>query len=974
VEPIGQLPDGELLARFTARQEEAAFAALVQRHGRLVFGVCRRVLHDWHEAEDAFQATFLVLARKANTVGRGGAVGAWLHRVAYRVALKAKARSANRQRRERQAGSGRCADPLAEVTGRELLEALDEEVQRLPEDYRAPLVLCYLEGRTAEEAARQLGCGRRTLQRRLEQGRKGLRDRLRRRGLTLPAALLTLGLTRADGAAVPATWTAATVRAALAARTGPVATAAGALAEAVLRGMTVPRAKILAALLVLGTLVFGTGVLAHQAQAQRPDAPAPAAAPPAPRPAKGAEDDKKAAVTGRVLNADGQPVAGARVAGYAGLEFGSLSVQYQAKGLGEVRTDAEGRFRLPAPTAPGEHFRDVELLAGAKGYGPAWSRAVPVGGADVTLRLPPEAAVVGRLIDLQGEPVARAKLRAVRVIPETLQGPPFPQGVPPAKVGEDLAKMAPPARRQEAFEFRKDSPLKESSLWPAPVTTDAEGRFRLGGFGRGQEVHLVVEDDRFARQEIIVKAGAKEQRHALLPPYKVTGRVVTADTTKPVADAWVGITSFRDFQGHLADGRTDADGRFAVNAYPGESYTVQVFPQHGEPYLAASRSGDWPRGAVKQEVNIKLPRGAAVHGKVVEAGTGKALVSASVAFIPRREKNPLLPPGIVTGADHKAFTGADGTFRVVVPPGPGRLVVTGPDGNYAYDIVIREPDPRELAGDWPQYFHAVVPLDLRATDRPKEVKVELRRSVTLQGRVVGPDGKPVKDAVVFVPSELLPVEPTLSIVVGVPIGIRFRAITARDGAFELPNCDPARTYRIYVLSSRPAAGGVKPLPAGARLNAGALAASSVVNGLIAQKDPLGAVAEVSAKAAAGKPIEVKLARCESAEVRFVDARGKAVRQKVWLELLVKPGPPAAKAGAEAALLASPYSLVGEKSPVEPDADGRIAIPGLIPGATYRLKVLTGDTPGLESETIFEKDFTVEAGKKVKLDLPAPEAR
>src|SRR5262249_11362042 len=121
--------------------------------------------------------------------------------------------------------------------------------------------------------------------------------------------------------------------------------------------------------------------------------------------------------------------------------------------------------------------------------------------------------------------------------------------------------------------------------------------------------------------------------------------------------------------------------------------------------------------------------------------------------------------------------------------------------------------------------------------------------------------------------------------------------------------------------------------------------------------------EVAVKKAGGKPIEVKLARGETVEIRFVDAKGKPVAQKVWLEMLLKPA-------GEAALLATPYSVQGEKSPVTPDANGLITISGLMPGVSYRVKVLTGEE-GLENELVYQKEFTVEAGKTTKLELKAP---
>src|SRR5262249_29881512 len=156
---------------YQVQHEEPAFEALVRRHGPLVLGVCRRLLHNWHDAEDAFQATFWVLARKAGSITRKESVAGWLYQVAYRAAVKARTRAANQQQQERKAQPKPSTDPLAEVTGRELLGVLDEELQRLPQRYRTPLVLCYLEGKTRDEAAQELGWSVGTLKRRLEQGR-----------------------------------------------------------------------------------------------------------------------------------------------------------------------------------------------------------------------------------------------------------------------------------------------------------------------------------------------------------------------------------------------------------------------------------------------------------------------------------------------------------------------------------------------------------------------------------------------------------------------------------------------------------------------------------------------------------------------------------------------------------------------------------------------------------------------------------
>ncbi len=254
--------DRQLLDRFTAARDEAAFTALLLRHGPMVLGVCRRLLGDGPAAEDAFQATFLSLAREAASVRRRDAVGGWLHGVARRLALKARAEEARRRQHEHLAGRER--PPDAGRACQELLALLDEELQRLPECLRAPLRACYLEGRTQDEAARQLGWSLSTLRRRLGRGRELLRRRLARHGVALSAGLFAAALAP-RGVAVPPPLARATLRAAV-----------ERLALPALTGAWVKAALALA--LVLG---------AAGAWALQPGGPAPAAPdPPAARPAR----------------------------------------------------------------------------------------------------------------------------------------------------------------------------------------------------------------------------------------------------------------------------------------------------------------------------------------------------------------------------------------------------------------------------------------------------------------------------------------------------------------------------------------------------------------------------------------------------------------------------------------------------------------------------------------------------------------
>jgi RNA polymerase sigma factor (sigma-70 family) len=257
-EGIGNLPDRELLQRFVRHRDEAAFAVLVERHGALVLGVCRRVLRDPHDAEDACQAAFLILVRRAAVIRNGDSLASWLHGVAYRVALSLRRRRLRLRVREVPEVDVAQAEP-ADISWREVRGVLDQELERLPERLRAPLLLCYLQGKTRDEAAQELGWSLSTLRGRLERGRDLLRGRLTRRGLTLSAALLAGVLGgRATAEALPATLAVNIVRAAVSPGTVPAATAT--LLEEVSRAMYLTRLKVVVVIAV-GASLAGLGVV-----------------------------------------------------------------------------------------------------------------------------------------------------------------------------------------------------------------------------------------------------------------------------------------------------------------------------------------------------------------------------------------------------------------------------------------------------------------------------------------------------------------------------------------------------------------------------------------------------------------------------------------------------------------------------------------------------------------------------------------
>lgn len=253
-----ELSDADLLERFRLHRDEAAFTLLVQRHGPMVLAVCRRVLGDAHEAEDAFQATFLVLVRNAGTIRKQQSLAAWLHGVASHIAHKARMRSVRQRQHVGQAFlPDSHDDPSEALAAAELQAALDEEIERLPAKYRMPLVLCYLADKTHEQAARELGWPKSSVTARLAKARELLQRRLIRRGFSAPAGLLAALLTEQTvNAAIPSLLTLSTVRLAIQALAGETltATSAAVLASGFIKGTTA--LKLGAVLALLATLSF----------------------------------------------------------------------------------------------------------------------------------------------------------------------------------------------------------------------------------------------------------------------------------------------------------------------------------------------------------------------------------------------------------------------------------------------------------------------------------------------------------------------------------------------------------------------------------------------------------------------------------------------------------------------------------------------------------------------------------------------
>jgi RNA polymerase sigma factor (sigma-70 family) len=976
----GDVPDGDLLARYTATHEEAAFAALVRRHGPLVLGVCRRVLGNAHDAEDAFQAAFLALARKAESIRAQGSVGCWLYRVAFHTAVRAREQTSARKRLERRANPQPVADPFAELTGRELLTVLDEELQALPERCRAPLVLCYLQGLTCDEAARQAGWPLRTFKRRLDQARARLRGRLLRRGLALPAALVAAKLTPAAEAAVPPSLAGTTVRAALHGGEAPASGRAALLAAGAAGGAGFASFKWVAAALVLGCAVALGAVALVQPEGP---APVPAAGPqvaPLPRvPQKKqpAPAPKGVSVSGRVLGEGGKPLAGAEVALVGRMRPSPQPPRYENELLALVKTDAEGRFRLARKDLTVTPFYHLDVLATARGHGLGWHRVARGGVQDeLDLRLEPERVLRGRLIDLQGLAAGGVKGRMVYLAWKELRGAKGDLAQQRLRMemmrAQNAVRMAQgggvmPFRRPNGFDFGLLKAPAGLAFWPPTITTDAQGRFEVRGLSAGQEAHLLIEDDRFALQELQLDTGAAkapaEASLSLAPAQRIEGRVVYADTGKPASGAHVNLSAFRGNIGKDFAAVTDAQGRYSVNLYPGAFFQVLVSPQAGQPYLGVQRRVNWPKGATRQTVDFALPRGVEIRGKMIETPAGKPRAGVQAYFAPRRDNEVASRYQIQVGTYLAAVSAADGSFRLFVPPGPGHLLVDAKDPNFILKTTSVEELQTGKPGGQGRFHHEVVPLNLELKDSPRELEIKVRRGVTLRGTVLGPDGKPVARGMLLCPRELLSADPNYFRIV-FPGGSPPHGLIVENGRFELHGCDPDKTYRVYLLDAmfHSGVGSYRRLDGTPRKTLG---------GMMGNVDAhAGAVAEISAAQVKDGELTVRLQPCGTAQVRLLDAAGKPSRAVPWVELEVVPD--RGKLQGERATLGVPAQAPGRGNPLTPDAEGRVTVRGLIPGATYRLYAFD-----FQAQAVMPLGgpFTVESGKTRKLpDAVAPVGR
>ncbi len=779
---LAGLSDLRLLERYVAARDESAFEALVVRHGPMVLSVCRRVLVDPNDADDAFQAAFLLLARKARSIRDERSVGGWLHRVAWRIAVQLRADAARRRELERRAGV-----PVAPGPGHDdTAAAIHQEIDRLPAHYRLPVVLCYLEDMTYQQAADHLHWTEATTRGRLSRARELLRARLTRRGITLAGAGLmgAGGSTLGAAATVPEVLLRATASAARQVVLGDavaVSSSTIALMRQAAREMMIARLRAAAAVVFAVATLAGLAVGVASAMGKaRPDAAAP---PPAaqdaraPQPAAGpakAEKDNAITFRGRVLMPDGKPAKGAGI--YTA--FPRVDVDHVEPEL-RVRTDGAGMFRF---TLDPQAFQDataspwsaLTVLATADGFGPSWVDVHDSSAGELTLSLvADDVPIFGRILDLQGRPVVGAKVTRGQIRDEGAAG----LDAYLKQLGDD--PMAASNRRAERL-YQTGHALPGQ---PWVVETDAQGRFRITGIGRDRVVDLYVEGPTIQNATITAMTrdaapvstpktafwqhtihGARFEY--LVPPGRaLTGVVRDRRTGRPIAGVKVAG------KGMNARTLTDAEGRYTLPGFAkGPAYDLTVQANYRPPYFVTCRSVLDTAGLDPIRADVDCEPGIPLRLKLIDSQTGKPPRRVLVDYVPlypnpHTRDVPGYAPVRGSGSYSVGVKQEDGTYLLGVLPGPGSVRARADVGAYRPACV----DPSAFfmtgahaSGNWfgsrnylvvaqgnggrsfaPQeVYSAIVLVNPPEDSGPINAEAVLERDRKREVRVLGPDGQP----------------------------------------------------------------------------------------------------------------------------------------------------------------------------------------------------------------------------------------
>jgi RNA polymerase sigma factor (sigma-70 family) len=707
---VASLADADLLARFRESRDPGAFETIVLRHGPRVLSACRQVLDNEADVEDAFQATFVVLMRDAKAVRSGRSLPHWLFGVAHRVALQARS---TRKRRERlESGAGVKRESASDLSWREACAILHEELDRLPEIHRQPLMSCYLEGLTRDEAAAQLGRTAGSVKKSLERGRELLRKRLTRRGVTLSAGLLAAVADSAKAGMSPGL-VRATIQCAAKPSAGAVTLARSVFASRT-TGLRALGACLAASIAIVGVALGVPGQ-------EKPDpADKVGALKAETTPAKKADDSKLPDTlthSGTVVGPDGNSVKGAKLTlllpGYAPLQA-----------VGESGPDGKFTFAIKRKDLTPECFygngRELwsagTVLVQAPGLAVGWGHGSVSPGYDMKLQIPvDDVPIEGRVKNLEGLPVAGATIRVVGLFdPKRGDLDDFYQDVKAGKLNQQLLY-------DHLITFQGDE-LKGGRLDPLypPVKSGKDGSFTFKGIGRERMALMRIEGEGIETEDILVMARAADAvlatppkeadmggfralpivdgrhnvygctfEHAVAPSRPIVGVVRDLNSGKPVAGAVVSIENVnRARVSRPVDIKVVADkeGRYRLAGAPVKGgVSLRVEGPADQPYLATSVEVPQAAGVGPVEVDAKLKRGIWATVRVLDKAD-KSAVTAEVHYFALAENPNLKDLSVMRAGRRQRVRIENAEYRVPVLPGPGILAVRIP---WDHNFVLR---------------------------------------------------------------------------------------------------------------------------------------------------------------------------------------------------------------------------------------------------------------------------------------------
>jgi len=613
-------------------------------------------------------------------------------------------------------------------------------------------------------------------------------------------------------------------------------------------------------------------------------------------------------ITGLVLDSEGKPIAGAKLAAFAMPMPHEKFLENHLRLVGHAESDGSGKFQMDLTDKSASVYSSLDLVITAQGRGVLQKELDPEKARqELTVRLEADQAVSGRLIDLQGVPAANVSLQLWAC----------------SRNDTDTWWFTPPEEPHLL-------PLDVSTR----VTTDSQGRFNLHGFAPGTRITLEVHDDRFAQQRLEIEtaksAPPKDFTFALVAAHRLEGKVTFEDTGKPAAGTKLFVQVMNTQHDNMRTWRmleTDAEGRFQFIPAPGKLATIFAYPPKGSPYLFRRTEHTLTEGK-QQQIDLTLRRGIAVRGKVTDAATGLPIARAKIEYRPQHKNNPHFREDAIArfeSYEPETESNADGTFQIGVLAGKGNLLIKGPTANYVHIEVTNAELEFKPPGGTRYRPDARVSLDLKPETTVHEVAVTLQPGKIVEGRVVGPGGQPVAQGEIF--AHFI-----------IPHSNQYQqtTITFRDGRFSLPGCDPDREMAVYFVDA---------------------------------KQQLGAMAMISGKQAE-TPLTVKLERCGSVTLRYVDKKGRPYapnkgRLLAFTQVALSSGPDRASRATNENPVRGETMIVANLdrkryNDLVPDEQGKITYPTLIPEAP--LQLLVAD----DANWVTKKEFQVHPGENLDL--------